>query len=293
MDTTTATRALAALAQGTRLDLYRLLIRHAPEGLTAGEVASALAVAPNTLSFHLRTLAEAGLVAALPEGRYVRYRPCLAEIGGLVAFLTAECCAGTPGGASSCEVGNPPLSSCSSLRPSPFNVLFLCTGNSARSILAEVLLASRGAAPGRSDGVTFHAYSAGSRPTGRVNPDALAFLADRAMATGGLRSKSWDEFAADRPDAPAIDLVITVCANAADEACPIWPGAPARAHWGQPDPAAVAGDDATRRAAFAATWTTLSQRIDALLSLPAGSFTVGNRAELARQLNRIGTEIAA
>src|SRR5574340_121775 len=139
------------------------------------------------------------------------------------------------------------------------NVLFLCTGNSARSIMAEALLNHLGA--GR-----FRAWSAGSRPAGMVNPLAVRTLAGHGMAVAGLRSKSWDEFA--RPGAPAIDIVITVCDNAAREACPVWPGAPLSAHWGIDDPAAVEGEEADRRRAFAQAYAELEERIRALLALP-------------------------
>src|SRR6185436_7790715 len=127
----------------------------------------------------------------------------------------------------------------------PMNVLFLCTGNSARSILAEAMLNHRGS--GR-----FAAFSAGSHPKGEVHPLALDLLRARGLPVASLRSKSWDEFAA--PGAPHMDRIVTVCDNAAGETCPIWPGRPAIDHWGLPDPAAVEGDDETRRRAFAETW---------------------------------------
>lgn len=139
------------------------------------------------------------------------------------------------------------------------NVLFLCTGNSARSILAEALLNAR--AEGR-----LRAHSAGSHPRGEVNPLALEVLRTCEIGTAGLRSKSWDEFAVDA--APHMDLVITVCDQAAAESCPLWPGAPVKVHWGLPDPAQVQGTHAERLAAFARTFTQLERRIDALLSLP-------------------------
>lgn len=141
----------------------------------------------------------------------------------------------------------------------PWNALFLCTGNSARSILAESLLRHLGA--GR-----FVAYSAGSFPKGRVHPLALRLLEEQGLPTAGLRSKSWDEFAA--PGAPAMDFIITVCDSAAGESCPLWPGHPATAHWGVSDPAAVMGDEATRRAAFRAALLTLRRRIELLIALP-------------------------
>jgi arsenate reductase len=139
------------------------------------------------------------------------------------------------------------------------NVLFLCTGNSARSILFECLLNHLGQ-------VHFQAFSAGSQPTGRVNPFALQVLEKAGIATQGLRSKSWDEFA--QPDAPKMDLVITVCDNAAGETCPYWPGQPATAHWGYPDPAAVQGSEAETLAAFEHTLRAIKQRLDIFLSLP-------------------------
>ena len=140
-----------------------------------------------------------------------------------------------------------------------FNVLFLCTGNSARSILAESLLNNLG--KGR-----FRAFSAGSHPGGRINPFALELLEKNHFPTGDLRSKSWDEFAA--PGAPRLDIVITVCDNAAGEVCPVWPGQPITAHWGFPDPAAVEGDDATKQHAFSQIAHQLRTRIQLLLSLP-------------------------
>lgn len=142
---------------------------------------------------------------------------------------------------------------------SPRNVLFLCTGNSARSLMAESLLAGLG-------GGRFRAFSAGSRPAGAPNPLALEVLRRHGLPTAGLRSKSWDEFA--REGAPAMDLIFTVCDNAAAEPCPVWPGHPATAHWGFPDPAAAQGTEAERRAAFERVFAGLRARIEAFLALP-------------------------
>lgn len=158
----------------------------------------------------------------------------------------------------------------------PKNVLFLCTGNSARSILAEAALNQIGA--GR-----FRGYSAGSRPTGAPNPFALALLARKGIDTSFARSKSWDEFAG--PDAPKMDFVFTVCDSAAAEECPYWPGQPASAHWGLPDPAAVTGTDAEKAQAFAETWAAMTRRIEAFAALPMATL---DAMSLKGKLREIG-----
>jgi arsenate reductase (thioredoxin) len=157
-----------------------------------------------------------------------------------------------------------------------FNVLFLCTGNSARSILSEVLLNER--AQGQ-----FHAFSAGSHPAGRVNPYALELLQKMGWSTDGLRSKSWDEFAA--AGAPRLDFVFTVCDNAAGEVCPIWPGQPITAHWGIPDPAAVDGTHEHKLRAFEDAFRILDRRISLFLSLPIRSL---GQLALQQRLSEIG-----
>lgn len=156
------------------------------------------------------------------------------------------------------------------------NVLFLCTGNSARSILAEAILNREG--QGR-----FKAYSAGSMPTGKVHPYALDLLRNNNHPLDELRSKSWEEFA--RPDAPKMDFVFTVCDNAANEVCPIWPGQPMTAHWGVPDPAAVEGNEALKRLAFAETYRFMSNRISIFVNLPLSSL---DKLSLQAHLNEIG-----
>jgi len=163
----------------------------------------------------------------------------------------------------------------------PYNALFLCTGNSARSILAEAILNRSG--PG-----TFLTFSAGSHPAGRVNPHALSLLERLGFSTGGLRSKSWDEFAG--ADAPAMDLVFTVCDSAASEVCPAWPGQPMTAHWGVADPAAVAGDEAAIGAAFRNAFVLLQRRIDLFRNLPVQSL---DRLSLKKQLDAIGRDTHA
>ncbi len=157
-----------------------------------------------------------------------------------------------------------------------YHVLFLCTGNSARSIMAEVLLNHLG--KGR-----FRAYSAGSHPAGMVNPFAIAQLEKAHLPTDGLRSKSWDELAL--PGSPSIDFVFTVCDNAAGEVCPVWPGQPLTAHWGIADPAAVLGTDQEKRQAFSLAFNQLSRRISIFLSLPLAKI---DRMALKHELDRIG-----
>ena len=159
----------------------------------------------------------------------------------------------------------------------PFHVLFLCTGNSARSIMAEAILNREGR--GR-----FIAHSAGSRPVGQPNPFAIALLQRNGYDTAFTRSKSWDEFVT--PDAPKLDFVFTVCDNAAAEECPYWPGQPISAHWGLPDPAAIQGTDAQKSVAFAETYQAMTRRIQAFSALPLATL---DKLTLTERLSNIGT----
>lgn len=158
-----------------------------------------------------------------------------------------------------------------------YNVLVLCTGNSARSILGEVLFNTLGKGK-------FKAYSAGSKPAGAVNPGALEWLSNHGHSTAGLRSKSWDEFA--RADAPEFDFIFTVCDNAAGEACPLWLGKPATAHWGIPDPAHIADEEA-RRAAFNKAAEQLARRIQLFMSLPIEKLDMLTLKEKLSEIGRI------
>ena len=160
-----------------------------------------------------------------------------------------------------------------------YNVLFLCTGNSARSILGEAILNEIG--KGR-----FRAFSAGSHPAGQVNPLAIELLQRNHMSTEGLRSKSWDEFAT--PDSPHLDFVFTVCDNAASEVCPIWPGQPMTAHWGVEDPAAVEGSTEAMQRAFSQVFMLLHRRISLFASLPIAKL---EGMALKRELDQIGREL--
>ena len=159
-----------------------------------------------------------------------------------------------------------------------FNVLFLCTGNSARSIMAEAMLNQLGAGK-------YRAFSAGSQPAGQVHPQALETLKRNAFGTEGLRSKSWDEFAA--PDAPQMDFVLTVCDNAQAETCPLWPGQPMSAHWGVPDPASVTTSAEAQQQAFAEAFRLLHRRISLFVNLPVSKLS---QLSLQAELHQIGTQ---
>jgi arsenate reductase (thioredoxin) len=159
-----------------------------------------------------------------------------------------------------------------------FNVLFLCTGNSARSIMAEAILNHKGRP-------TFTAYSAGSHPSGIVRPEAIRQLESARLPTNGLRSKSWDDFT--KPDAPELNFVFTVCDNAAREVCPFWPGQPITAHWGVPDPAAVQGTQEEIDKAFRDAFFVLDRRISLFLSLPLTSL---DRLAVKREIDKIGRQ---
>ena len=274
MTHTDVVKALAALAHDARLAVFKRLVQAGPEGLAAGVLAEQLALAPSALSFHLKELTQSGLLLQRPDGRKLMYSARFDTMNGLIGHLTENCCQGQPCGVDAAPSACTPLT-CSTggsmTHPSatPYNVLFLCTGNSARSVLAEAQL--NALAPHR-----FKAYSAGSQPAGAVNPFTLDFLRSSGLPTEGLRSKSWSEFAAE--GAPHMDFIITVCDQAAGEACPVWPGHPAVAHWGAPDPAAATGSDADKRHAFVQVAALLRRRIELFTSLPLDSL-----GQLARQ----------
>jgi arsenate reductase len=282
MDETDALLAFAALSQSTRLDVFRLLMAFEPTGLAAGEIARRLAVPQNTMSSHLGVLTRAGLISAQRRSRSIQYRAEAEKLDDLVRFLTKDCCGGTRDacpGRTPDEPSHPNRSTDPEealVIDRPYNVLFLCTGNTARSILAESILRKDGA--GR-----FNAFSAGSRPKGEVNPLALKVLERFEYPIDGLRSKGWDEFSV--PEAPVMDFVFTVCDNAAGEACPVWPGQPVTAHWGIEDPAAVEGSDIARETAFNAAFRYLERRISAFTALPLASL---DRLALGNRLRDIG-----
>ncbi len=283
MEERAAAVQLAALAHSTRVALVRLLAAHAPSGLPAGAIAAELGVAPSSLSFHLRELEAARLIRPARAGRNILYALELAELRALVGFLTETCCAGRPelcgeGFAAIPRQEDPCMAEAETGTESKhvINVLFLCTGNSSRSIMAECILNREG--QGR-----FRAFSAGSHPKGEIDAQTLDHLRQADHPTEGLRSKSWDEFA--RPGAPEFDVIITVCDDAAGEVCPVWPGRPLTAHWAMPDPATFTGSEAERRQLIADLYRTLEDRIRAFVALPVERL---DRLALQAELDAIG-----
>ena len=280
MDKNRSLEALSALSQETRLEVFRLLTRAEPAGMHAGDIADAMGARQNTISTNLAILAHAGLIRSVREGRNVRYFADLDGMRALLSYLMEDCCDGKP------EACAPLLQTVAracgrkpdALMPGKvFNVLFLCAGNSARSIIAEAILNRWG--QGR-----FRAFSAGSQPKGQVHPYTIDLLRMQNFDVSFARSKSWDEFT--KPDAPELDFVFTVCDTAAAEVCPAWPGQPMTAHWGIPDPAAATGTEAERRLAFADTFRQLNNRISIFVSLPMASL---DRLSLQKRLDDIGT----
>jgi ArsR family transcriptional regulator, arsenate/arsenite/antimonite-responsive transcriptional repressor / arsenate reductase (thioredoxin) len=280
MDDTTASKALASLGQEHRIRIFRILMRAGPLGLAAGEIAGFAGLAPSALSFHAAHLENAGLLRSWRVGRHVFYAVAADGVQRLLAFLTEECCDGRPelcGGLAGfafprCEPGGDRAMNDNRV----FNVLFLCHHNSARSIMAEAILARLGI--GR-----FRAFSAGKEPRGTVHPYTLDLLRANNHPVDELRSKSWDAFAG--PEAPRLDFVFSVCEVTAGEICPAWPGQPMTAHWSVPDPAAASGREAERRLAFADAYRMLNTRIGIFASLPVSTL---DKLTLQRHLDQIG-----
>lgn len=275
LDAPDAVALLAALAQPTRLEIFRLLMRYRPHGLAAGDIGRLLAVAHNTLSSHLGALEQVGLLVSRREGRHIIFAARAARADALLGFLAKACCTQSParcgGQIDLLPARREPISS-----ERPLRVLVVCTGNSARSIMAEAVLNREGL--GR-----IQAFSAGSRPQEAPHPIALGLLAELGYDVAGMRSKSWDEFIG--PAAPTLDLVITVCDDAAEAQCPVFPGTPLQVHWGLEDPAAAPGPEAARRAAFLQSYRHLTARVTALVNLP---FEEMSAAELGPLLTTIG-----
>jgi len=280
MESKDAAHAFAALGQETRLALMQALLAAGPNGLPAGDIASRLGVPPSTLSFHLRALEQAGLVQATRRGRSLLYAARIAALRGLFALLAEACCDGDPARCGDLARLLPMKDP--AMPPPAFNVLFLCTRNSARSIMAEAILA--GLKGGR-----FRAFSAGSDPAPEGPlPEVLAQLRSLGHDTSALRSKSWDEFTA--PDAPRMDFVIALCDTLNLQACPDFEGTHVTAAWPLPDPAKFAGSPTERATLLNELYAALHRRLAIFASLP---FDTLDRMALKARLDELAQPLAA
>ncbi len=274
MELNIASTTLATLGHPGRLAVFRLLMRFTPDGVRPTEMVEALGFRQNTLSHYLSELEQAGLIASRRQGRSILYSANLTAAAGLLSYLANDCCRGRP------DVCFPLIRNekVSAMTERPFNVLFICSGNSARSIFAEAVL--RDVGHGK-----FAAYSAGTRPGTELNPYALEVLGRGGHAVDGLRSKHLSEF--ETPQAPRMDFVFTVCDTAAAEECAPWPGQPLTAHWGIPDPVKAQGTDAEKGLAFAKAYGEIRRRIIAFAALP---FAELEKVALQQHLDRIGRD---
>jgi protein-tyrosine-phosphatase/DNA-binding transcriptional ArsR family regulator len=261
-----------ALGHPGRLSVFRMLMRLAPLGGRPTEIAEALGLKPNTLSHYLGELETCGLIRCERQGRSLFYSVDLTRTAGLVDYLVNDCCRGRAD--LLCQTADERM--LPQMSQPPYNVLFICSGNSARSIFAEAILNRIGAGK-------FRAFSAGTRPGSQLNDFAVAILKRNGLETKGLRAKHVSEF--DAQGAPHMDFIFTVCDGAAVEECAPWPGQPMTAHWGVPDPVKATGTEAEKGLAFAKAFSELNRRI---LAFSALSIEQLDRVALQRSLDTIG-----
>lgn len=265
---------LSALGHPQRLAIFRLLMRRYPDRVPAGELADALDLKPSTLSAYLAALMQVGLVTQERARTSLRYSIEMTEVRRTFDYLLLDCCRSRP---ESCSpVSFATLAGTILMFDRKYNVLFICTGNSARSIFAESILR-------KEVGDRFEAFSAGTKPYSELNPFALEVLEQKGYDISILRSKHVAEFQG--PGAPKFDFVFTVCNQAANEECPAWTGQPVSAHWGMPDPAKAEGTDAEKSLAFHQAYGALRNRIIAFTALPIASL---DRISLQRAVDDIG-----
>ena len=268
---TIAAPAFACLGHPGRLAVFRLLMRFAPQGVRPTEIAAALGLKQNTLSHHLADLTGCGLVRVRREGRSLFYAVDLHKTESLIGYLVLDLGRARP------DLMPKALTQKENPMAEPvYTALFICSGNSARSIFAEVLLRDLGAGK-------FSAHSAGTRPGTTINPFALEVLARNGHDITGLRAKHLSEFQG--AAAPVMDFVFTVCDTAAAEECPPWPGQPITGHWGLPDPVKATGTEAEKALVFAQTYGALRRRIAAFVELPFGTL---DRLALQTRVDAIG-----
>lgn len=273
MESTDASHAFATLGHPGRLAVFRLLMRFAPHGQRPTEIAATLDLKQNTLSHHLSDLAACGLIRATRQGRALHYAVDLDATEALIGYLALDVGRARP------DLLAPLLARKDTpMDRAEFNVLFICSGNSARSIFAEALLRDLGKGK-------FRAYSAGYNPNSALNPFALQILRRNNHEVDDMHSKHVSEFQS--PDAPMMDFVFTVCDTAAGEECPPWPGQPITGHWGLPDPVKATGTEAEKALVFAQTYAALRRRLTTFVELP---FTSLSRISLQARVDDIGTE---
>lgn len=282
MERNRATHAFATLGHPGRLAVFRLLMRFAPQGVRPTEIAEALGLKQNTLSHHLADLTASGLVQVTRAGRSLYYAVDLDTTEGLIGYLALDVGRARP------DLLAPLLSDPKdtvqmdrTIPDTAFDVLFICSGNSARSIFAEALLRDLGKGK-------FQAFSAGTRPNSELSPFALEILKRNGHDVAALRSKHISEF--QKPGSIVMDFVFTVCDTAAAEDCPPWPGQPITGHWGLPDPVKAAGTDAEKALVFAQTYAALRRRIMTFVELPFESLS---RMSLQSRVDAIGSDAQA
>jgi protein-tyrosine-phosphatase/DNA-binding transcriptional ArsR family regulator len=271
--------AFATLGHPGRMAVFRLVMRFAPQGVRPTEIAEALGMKQNTLSHHLADLAASGLVQVTRVGRSLYYAVDLDTTEGLIGYLALDVGRARPDLLA--PLFSAPKDTAQMDRTLPdtdFDVLFICSGNSARSIFAEALLRDLGKGK-------FQAFSAGTRPNTELNPFALEILKRNGHDISGLRSKHLSEF--QQPGSIVMDFVFTVCDTAAAEECPPWPGQPITGHWGLPDPVKATGTDAEKALVFAQTYAALRRRIMTFVELPFESLS---RMSLQSHVDAIGSD---
>lgn len=267
---------LSTLSHPQRMAVFKLLMRRCPDALPAGEITESLQLKSSTASVYLSALTQAGLITQRRDGTRLLYAVDLDAARDVVAGLFLDCCGGRA------DLCPPEISEILRVLPKEpekmFNVLFVCTGNSARSIMAEAILREVA-------GDRFTAYSAGTAHRSELNPFAVEMLVAQGHDVSPLRSKNISTFQG--PDAPKMDFVFTVCDRAANEECPAWKGQPISGHWGMVDPVKAVGTDAERRLAFHQTYGALHNRISAFTSLALSAL---DRGSLQQKVDDIGRE---
>jgi len=275
MESSEAAAAFGALSQDTRLDLMRVLITEGANGLSAGDLAARLSIPSSTLSFHLSALERAGLTQSTRHGRQIIHAVRVEGLRRLLGFLTETCCGGRPDLCGDLARLLPPLPDKDPGMTPAFNVLFLCTHNSARSIMAEAILQKVG-------GTRFRAYSAGSDPIAEPNPEVIEKLQALGHDPAMLRSKSWHEFTG--PSAPRMDFVITLCDTLDGQMCPDFGEFPVTGAWPMPDPVKFTGSSVERASMLNMLYAALRRRIEIFISLP---FATLDRIAMKARLDQL------